>query len=93
MRKFKDLSAKKLSDTKQITKTDVAIIGGGAIGVSISLYLSKNGVENNLIESSYINSQASGNNAGSLHLQLLSFDFELDKKGESSLLKSLVLLN
>ena len=91
LRKFKDLSAKKLSDTKQITKTDVAIIGGGAIGVSISLYLSKNGVENNLIESSYINSQASGNNAGSLHLQLLSFDFELDKKGESPQLKSLVL--
>jgi len=89
--KSNDPSLEILSDTKKITKTDVAIIGGGAIGSSISYYLSVNGVENNLIEAGYINSQASGNNAGSLHLQLLSFDFEMDKEFVSPQIKTLTL--
>ena len=91
LRKTKSFYTNSSSDSKNYTKTDVAIIGGGAIGVSISLYLSKNGIENTLIEAGFLNSQASGNNAGSLHLQLLSFDFEMNKKNESPQIKSLVL--
>jgi glycine/D-amino acid oxidase-like deaminating enzyme len=78
-------------DSKKVLNTDVVVIGGGAIGVSTSLFLSKSGIGNNLIEANYLNSQASGNNAGSLHLQLLSFDFELNKVRESPQIKSLVL--
>ena len=79
------------SDQQKYIKTDVVIIGGGVIGVSISLSLSKSGIENTLIEANYLNSQASGNNAGSLHLQLLSFDYETNNKKVSPQINSLVL--
>ena len=91
IKKPKSYDSNICADSKKITNTDVVVIGGGAIGVSISLFLSKLGIENNLLEASFLNSQASGNNAGSLHLQLLSFDFELNKVRESPQIKSLVL--
>ncbi len=91
LRKPKGFTGNIHFNSQKIFNTDVAVIGGGAIGVSISLYLSKYGINNTLIEANYLNSQASGNNAGSLHLQLLSFDFEMDKKKESPQIKSLLL--
>ena len=91
LREPKRFTQNNSSNSNKITNTDAIVIGGGAIGVSTSLFLSKSGIENNLIEANYLNSQASGNNAGSLHLQLLSFDFEMNKKKESPQLKSLIL--
>ncbi|HEY6640943.1 FAD-dependent oxidoreductase [Povalibacter sp.] len=52
----------------------VLVIGAGIIGVSTALYLARAGVDVLLIDQGAANGQASGANAGSLHLQLLSWD-------------------
>jgi glycine/D-amino acid oxidase-like deaminating enzyme/bacterioferritin-associated ferredoxin len=54
---------------------DVAVIGAGVIGVATALYLSRQGADVLLLEAGTSNGEASGGNAGSLHLQLLPFDF------------------
>lgn len=47
--------------------TEVAIIGGGAIGCAIAYYLAKTGTKTTIIEQHSIASQASGYNAGGLN--------------------------
>ena len=54
------------------TETDVLIIGGGILGCSAAYYLAREGVEVVLVERDDLNTQASGRNAGSLHVQLQS---------------------
>ncbi len=49
---------------------DVLIVGGGVVGCALAYYLARAGVEALLIERDEPNSEASGANAGSLHLQL-----------------------
>jgi glycine/D-amino acid oxidase-like deaminating enzyme/bacterioferritin-associated ferredoxin len=61
--------------SESLADTDVLIIGAGIIGVSTAMYLSREGVEVMLVDRGVSNSQASGGNAGSLHLQLLPCDF------------------
>lgn len=56
-------------------ETDVLVIGGGILGTSTALFAAREGLEVVLIERGHPNGQASGGNAGSLHVQLLSFDF------------------
>jgi len=51
--------------------TDVVVIGGGLLGCAASSYLARSGVEVVLLERSELNREASGTNAGSLHIQLL----------------------
>lgn len=53
---------------------DVVVIGAGIIGVTTALYLARAGVDVMLIDQGTANCGASGANAGSLHLQLLSWD-------------------
>jgi glycine/D-amino acid oxidase-like deaminating enzyme len=53
---------------------DVLVIGAGIVGVSTAYFLAKAGLDVALIDQGPANGQASGGNAGSLHLQLLSFD-------------------
>jgi glycine/D-amino acid oxidase-like deaminating enzyme len=55
--------------------TDALVIGGGILGSSCALALVQAGVETLVVERDEPNLQASGANAGSLHVQLLSFDF------------------
>jgi glycine/D-amino acid oxidase-like deaminating enzyme len=50
--------------------TDVAIVGGGLVGTATAYYLAKGGVDVVLLERSGLNQEASGTNAGSLHLQI-----------------------
>ena len=49
---------------------DVAIIGGGLMGSAAAYYLAKGGVDVAVLERGTINREASGSNAGSLHLQI-----------------------
>src|SRR4051794_12613926 len=50
--------------------TDVLIIGGGILGCATAYYLSRNGVDVTLVERGGLNREASGTNAGSLHIQI-----------------------
>ncbi|HLJ22134.1 MAG TPA: FAD-binding oxidoreductase [Stellaceae bacterium] len=50
--------------------TDVLVIGGGLAGTATAYYLAREGIEVTLVERLDLNTQASGSNAGSLHLQI-----------------------
>ena len=56
-------------------RTDVLVIGGGVLGSCLAYYLSQAGQDVTVVDRDDTNLQASGANAGSLHVQLLSFDF------------------
>jgi glycine/D-amino acid oxidase-like deaminating enzyme len=55
--------------------TDVLVIGGGVLGSNLGCALAREGVDVLVVDRDDLNLQASGANAGSLHVQLLSFDF------------------
>ena len=60
---------------------EIAVIGGGVVGACLALEFANAGKDVLVIERDDVNLQASGANAGSLHVQLLSFDF--GKKAEA----------
>jgi len=55
---------------------DVLVIGGGAVGLATALYLAREGCDVALVERGEAGMAASTANAGSLHVQLLSYDFD-----------------
>jgi D-hydroxyproline dehydrogenase subunit alpha len=55
--------------------TDVLVVGAGILGSSTALALARSGIATLVVDRDEPNLQASGANAGSLHVQLLSFDF------------------
>ncbi len=54
---------------------DTLVIGGGVAGCCAAYWLAREGIETMVVERDGLSLQASGANAGSLHVQLLSFDF------------------
>lgn len=56
-------------------EADLVVIGAGVTGISAALFAAKAGADVLCIDRGRINGEASGGNAGSLHLQLLSWDF------------------
>lgn len=56
-------------------ETDVLVVGGGIAGAATAYYLARSGVEVLLVERGELNREASGTNAGSLHLQLAIHQF------------------
>ena len=56
-------------------QTDVLVIGAGVLGNCLGYYLARAGAAVLVVDRDDANLQASGANAGSLHVQLLSFDF------------------
>ncbi len=52
--------------------TDVLVIGGGVVGCSTAYELARNGIDVVLVERGQLNREASGTNAGNVHIQLLS---------------------
>ncbi len=67
-------SAKDIGDFGEIT-VDLAIVGGGVTGISAALFAARAGASVAVLDRGRLNAEASGGNAGSLHLQLLSWDF------------------
>lgn len=53
-----------------LTRADVLVIGGGIAGLMTAWYLARDGVSVVLLEAGDLGTQASGANAGSLHLQI-----------------------
>ncbi len=58
-----------------VIKADVVVIGAGIVGCCVALELAQSGAKVVVVDRHEPNVQASGANAGSLHVQLLSFDF------------------
>lgn len=56
-------------------RADIVVIGAGVAGVSTALFLARGGADVAILEHGFSNGVASGGNAGSLHAQLLSFDY------------------
>ncbi|MEQ8737722.1 MAG: FAD-dependent oxidoreductase, partial [Hoeflea sp.] len=56
-------------------KTDVLVIGGGIAGAATAYYLATEGVDVTLVEAADLNTQASGANAGSIHVQIQHPEF------------------
>ena len=63
-----------------MARAEVAIVGAGILGSCAAWYLAREGVDVVVLERGRRNCAASGNNAGSLHVQLLAYDF-LDRAG------------
>ena len=59
--------------------TDVLVVGGGIVGCAAAYDLARFGVEVALVERRELNAQASGVNAGSLHVQLTTRYFRDEK--------------
>ena len=57
-------------------KTDVLVIGGGIMGCSTAYFLARAGVDVLLIDRHDLNTQGSGTNAGSIHVQIISRFFK-----------------
>jgi len=62
----------------------IVVIGGGAIGACLAYELALAGEDVLVVERDDANLQASGANAGSLHVQLLSFDFDAGTRADVS---------
>lgn len=60
---------------------DVLVIGAGVAGCSNALFLAQNGKSVAVVDRGSPNGEASGGNAGSLHVQLLSFDYGSKAEG------------
>lgn len=56
-------------------RCDLLVIGAGITGATTAMFAARNGMDVVVLDRSAPNSQASGGNAGSLHVQLLSWDF------------------
>ncbi len=56
-------------------EASVVIVGAGIVGVTTAWELAREGVDVILVERDQPNAHASGNNAGSLHVQLLAYNF------------------
>jgi len=57
--------------------TDVLVIGGGILGCATAYYLAKRDVDVTLVERGGLNREASGANAGSLHIQIHASHYRL----------------
>src|SRR5712692_8853429 len=57
------------------TETDVLVIGGGVLGCATAYYLARGGADVLVVERGELNREASGANAGTLHIQIPAFHF------------------
>ncbi|MDG1456959.1 MAG: FAD-dependent oxidoreductase [Pseudoprimorskyibacter sp.] len=74
-----------VSEPLGVSAADLVIVGGGVTGISAALYAARAGASVVCLDRGRVNAEASGGNAGSLHLQLLSWDFGGKAVGDGSL--------
>src|SRR5215470_11805693 len=70
-----DMARPRASAPLPAETVDTLVIGGGVAGSCLAYWLAREGIEVMVVERDKVALQASGANAGSLHVQLLSFDF------------------
>src|SRR5215471_20294736 len=58
-----------------LDSTDVLIVGGGVLGCATAYYLACRGIDTLVVERGSLNREASGTNAGTLHIQIPAFHF------------------
>jgi glycine/D-amino acid oxidase-like deaminating enzyme len=73
-----DMARPRETATLPVETVDTVIVGGGVAGSCLAYWLAREGIEAMVVERDDVNLQASGANAGSLHVQLLAFDYSLD---------------
>ena len=66
------------SSRAETRRADIVVLGGGLAGLCTAYYLAKDGADVLLVERDEAGMAASTANAGSLHVQLLSYDFDDD---------------
>ena len=64
--------------TADLGRADVVVIGGGVLGCAAAYHLSRRGVDVLLLERGELNREASGSNAGTLHVQMPGKHFRLN---------------
>jgi glycine/D-amino acid oxidase-like deaminating enzyme len=70
-----DMARRREIEPLPVESVDTLVIGGGVAGSCVAYWLAREGIEAMVVERDDVNLQASGANAGSLHVQLLAFDF------------------
>jgi glycine/D-amino acid oxidase-like deaminating enzyme len=70
-----DMARQRDVEPLPVESVDTLVIGGGVAGSCVAYWLAREGIEAMVVERDDVNLQASGANAGSLHVQLLAFDF------------------
>lgn len=70
-----DMARPRETETLPVATVDTLVIGGGVMGSCVAYWLAHEGIDVMVVERDDMNLQASGANAGSLHVQLLAFDF------------------
>jgi glycine/D-amino acid oxidase-like deaminating enzyme len=64
--------------TEDLGRADVLVIGGGVLGCAAAYHLARRGVDVLLVERGELNREASGSNAGTLHVQMPGKHFRLN---------------
>ena len=67
--------ARRTRPAEKERQADVIVIGAGIIGTCAAYYLACEGLDVVMLERGQPNGEASGSNAGSLHVQLLAYNF------------------
>jgi len=70
-----DMARPRETEPLPVETVDTLVIGGGVAGSCAAYWLAHEGIDAMVVERDDMNLQASGANAGSLHVQLLAFDF------------------
>lgn len=72
-----DMARPRDTEPLPVETVDTLVIGGGVAGSCVAYWLAREGIEAMVVERDEVNLQASGANAGSLHVQLLAFDYAI----------------